>query len=436
MNRTLVVSASLGLLLCGGAAVLLGQRSDDPIWTKHPAIQYATRAATDPVAELNQRIRDDQAHLAFDATGGYLRSVLDALHVPVESQMLVYSETSLQHEHIALATPRALYFNDSVAVGWVNGAEAVEVAAHDPQQGVIFYVLSQMRAQKPHFVRSSQCLQCHETPTTAGVPGLLTMSMLPLSDDPNEYAVGWAVDQRTPIEDRWGGWYVTGAMVPKKHLGNVPVYHVRTSGVRAAVAPQLPSVAGAINVAPYLTPYSDVAAILIFNHQTYMTNLLTRLNWVTRVAEYDTRVPAAPDSRGAVVKKVDADGVASLAAELVDYMLFIDEVPLTGRVKGGSGFTERFAATGPRDSKGRSLRELDLEKRLLRYPCSYMIYSAAFEALPIQAKSAVYARLWHVLSGQDPDRAYARLSPADRQAIVEILRETKNDLPASFRAVR
>ena len=108
-------------------------------------------------------------------------------------------------------------------------------------------------------------------------------------------------------------------------------------------------------------------------------------------------------------------------------MLFADEPPLPAPVKGTSGFAERFSAEGPKDAKGRSLRQLDLQTRLLRYPCSYMIYSDAFGALPAPMRAAVYARLADVLSGNDRDPRYARLSAADRRAVLDILRATKPD---------
>jgi hypothetical protein len=246
--------------------------------------------------------------------------------------------------------------------------------------------------------------------------------MLPLSDNQNEYAQGWAVDDRTPIEDRWGGWYVTGARVPVRHLGNVTVYHAPRSYVRAATAPVLATVAGKIDAANYLTPYSDVVALLILNHQARMTDLLARLAWEARLAAYDRAAPA-----GTATPRV-----RDAANNVVDYMLFVDEANLPTAVKGSSGFAEMFSQKGPRDSKGRSLRDLDLDHRLLRYPCSYMIYSDLFDALPAAAKDAVYARLWNVLSGQDTDKRYARLLPADRSAIIDILRETKKGLPPQF----
>jgi len=370
------------------------------------------------VAALNRRLQAGELQLAFDGPRGYLKSVLDTLNVPVASQTLVFSETSLQYELINAANPRALYFNDQLAVGWVRGADSLELAAQDPQQGVVFYTLDQKPATKPQFTRSQRCLECHQNSFTGNVPGTVVMSMLPLSDNLNEYARGWYVDHRTPIEDRWGGWYVTGGKVPRAHLGNVPVYHVERSYTRLAVAPTLSSVSGKFDTTGYLSPHSDVVALLVLNHQVHMTNLLTRLGWEARIADLQNT------SGGARVRET--------ARELVDYLLFVDEAPLSAAVSGTSGFAEQFPDAGPRDKKGRSLRQLDLERRLFRYPCSYMIYTAAFDALPAAAKEAVYARLWEVLSGRDKDQSYARLSAADRQAIVEILRDTKPGLPDYF----
>jgi hypothetical protein len=118
---------------------------------------------------------------------------------------------------------------------------------------------------------------------------------------------------------------------------------------------------------------------------------------------------------------------------MVDYMLFVDEAPLPSKVEGLSGFTQYFESRGPTDSKGRSFRQFDLTRRMMRFPCSFMIYTEAFDALPASAKSAVYARLWEVLGGKDRDPKYAAISAADRRAIIEILRETKTGLPDYFR---
>ena len=392
----------------------------------HAAIQYSTRAPRDPIARMNERIAAGQLQLAFDGPRGYLKSVLTALDIPPSSQTLVFSENSLQRAHISKATPRAIYFNDTVAVGWALGAETFEAAAQDPTQGVVFYSIAQKPQPKPQFARGTECLQCHLTGETNGVPGLFVMSVLPLSDNKNEYARGWAMDHRTPIDNRWGGWYVTGTQVPARHLGNVPVSHVPRSYVRADVTPQLTSGTAAFDTTAYLAPHSDVVALLVLNHQVHMTNLLTRIGWEARIGAHDAAAGKAGPS---------AARVQDLARELVDYLLFVDEAPLPAAVRGSSSFAQDFSAKGPRDAKGRSLRDLDLTRRLLRYPCSYLIYAEAFDALPTAAKNAVYERMWEVLSGKETDSVYTSLSLADRRAIVEILRGTKKDLPGYFQAV-
>jgi len=423
MDLSTRVLAACGSMLAAAYVLAAQGTMPAPPSIDHPAIQYISKPTSDAVAKLNTRIQAGQATLAFDGRLGYLQSVLSALGVPVDSQMLVYSPTSSQTDHITEKTPRAVYFNDTTAVGWVNGGDVLEVAALDPEQGEIFWTLTQQPQERPQFVRSRQCLECHYSYATSGVPGLLVMSMLPLSDNQSEYAQGWPVDHRTPIADRWGGWYVTGAQVPSRHLGNVQVYHAPRSYVREPVAPVLSTARDKIESGTYLTPYSDVVALLVLNHQALMTDLLTSLGWQARMASSNT------DPRQSAAAAVR---LRAAARDVADYMLFADEAELTGGVKGSSGFAESFSSRGPRDSRGRSLRDLDLEHRLMRYPCSYMIYAPVFDALPANAREIVYAELWSVLSGQSTDPRFARLSAADRTAIVEILRETKSELPSYF----
>ena len=412
------------------ATAVFGQRPE-PYLSDHPAIDYVARPTTDPIALLNRRIAEGQTQLRFEPGLGYLRSLLATLNIPVESQQLVFSKTSLQADLIEQSNPRALFFNDNAYVGWVNGTDELEVATQDPQQGVIFYLLHQKQTDKPQFTRAQECVQCHLTENfTRGVPGTFVMSMLPLSDDPADYAQGWGSDHRTPIADRFGGWYVTGQRVAVRHMGNVPVYHAPKSFVRT-VPPALTSVKGAFeDDSRFLSPYSDIAALMVMHHQVQATNLLTRLNWISRIRDYGSSPPATIPTRNISIK-TDSD-VQEAVVELVDYLLFVDEIPLTSKLEGSARFAETFKTVGPSDSKGRSFRELDLERRVLRYPCSYMIYTEAFDALPPRARNAVYERMWSILSGRESDPAYRRMALVDRQAIVEILRETKKGLPDYF----
>ena len=383
--------ALVAALVTAGALAVAAQRPDAfQEASDHPAIGYASKPVHDRVAELGRTLDAGTASLAFDPANGYLRSVLAVLDVPVESQTLVFSQTSAQADRISFRNPRALYFNDSVAVGWVRGADQLELAASDPSQGVVFYTIEQRVSARPRVVRqTAECLECHLSWDTLGVPGLLTMSTFPMSDDPNAYASGVVVDHRTPFMERWGGWFVTARADSLHHLGNLPV--VRPAAELAGpppATPHLASVQGRFDTRGYLSPYSDIAALMVLNHQTHMTNLLTRIGWEARLAAYTRQ---------------SLDRVRDAASDVVDYMLFVDEAPVGRMLQGSSGFAERFSGEGPRDSKGRSLRQLDLHERLLRYPCSYMIYSAAFDALPPSAKDAVYRRLWEVLSGQARD---------------------------------
>ncbi len=400
----------------------------------HPAIEYSTGPLRDRVSELNRRIEEGTVQLRFERASGYLLSTLEALDVPIESQVVVFSPTSFQARRIDPRNPRAVFFNDTAAVGWVRGGEVLEVATQDPQQGVIFYSLNQVPEDKPQFRRNENCLACHLSWDTLGVPGLFVLSTFPMPEDKNAYAAGGVSDHRSRFDERWGGWYVTGGTSSVPHIGNIvrKPDTAESSLGRPSVA--LESLDRVFDTEGYLSRYSDVVALMVLEHQTHMINLITRIGWETRLALYQAR---AMNTLGEPAGERDAIAAAirDSAAELVDYLLFVDEAPLAGKIQGSSGFAERFPAPGPRDRRGRSLRELDLERRLMRYPCSYMIYSAAFDALPAVAKAAIYERLWQILSGQERHDSYNSFSLADRQAIVEILLDTKKDLPNYFQPV-
>ena len=425
-----IVFAALIFCFAVAARTRPSAQADDLLFdaAEHPAISYGTSAVHDPAAELERRLESGDARLRYDRnTAGYLRSLLDALQIPVASQIVVFSKTSLQSPLISAANPRAIYFTDDVAVAWPRGG-FIEIASHDPQQGVQFYMLEQQEVESPHLVRPgskfgsmrSPCLQCHEAYATLNVPGLLARSVAAGVDGRIlPHLANYITDDRSPLEERWAGWFVTGSTGTARHLGNTDAV-TGTPAEPAAVshATSIDSLADRGALSGYLAPYSDVAALLVFNHQTRLVNLLTRTAWEVRVTEAD---------RGDVPKVA-----REAAGRLVDALLFVDEAPLTGTIASSSGFVAAFAARGPTDGNGRSLRQLDVRTRLMRYPCSYMIYAPAFDRLPAAAKSAVYQRLWNVLSGKESDRKYSKLSADDRRAIIEILRATKADLPPYF----
>ena len=425
--RTGLCLAAVALLAALSTTTLTGQRGGAFRESRdHPAIRYSDGARHDAVTALDQAVQTGEIALAFEPTTGYLRSVLDALDIPIESQVTVFSETAFQARWVGPENPRAIFFNDTVAVGWVRGADVLEVASLDPTQGVLFFSIDQTPAERPAIRRNEQCLACHLSWDTLGVPGLTILSTLPMPDDPNAYAIGWTTDHRIPLADRWGSWYVTGAPPMLRHLGNTSEPMLVVPGPDADPAPALDTLEGLFDLSGYPTPYSDIVALLVLEHRTHMTNLLVRTGWEARVAGYDaTRAGQTADGP-------TATRVQEAAHELVDYLLFVYEAPLPAGIRSTSGFAERFSAQGPFDGQGRSLHQLDLDGRLMRYPCSFLIYTDAFDALPEQALDAVYRRMWAVLSGEATEDRYATLTLDDRRAVVEILRDTKPDLPEYF----
>lgn len=380
----------------------------------HPAIGYLDNRehmARDAVSELSRRVEQGAVELQFEQGSGYLRSVLEALHVPIESQIAVFSKTSLQAPLIEPKNPRTIFFNDSVTVAWMRGG-FIELASQDPQLGTIFHTLQQQFVSKPRFDRPGRCTACHISEASLGIPGFMVRSRFTAPDGMLKLILGgFTTDHRSPLDERWGGWYVTGNTGAIRHMGN-------TVFVSDDQSQMIPVTIGD----GYLAPYSDIAALLVFDHQMHMSNLLTRLGWEARAGLYDKRRDLAAVLRDA-------------AKELVDYLLFVEETPLPGKIGSTSGFAERFSALGPFDSRGRSLRQFDLNKRLMRYPCSYMIYTEVFDNLPEPARQAIYKRMWQILSGEEKDSKYSALSLSDRQAVVEILHETKKGLPDYFRPV-
>jgi hypothetical protein len=399
---------------------------------EHPAIQYAARPSRDRVALLAQSIAQGTASLTDRPPAGYLISMLDALGISPESQLLVFSKTGLQRASTGPTNPRALYFNDSVVVGYIPGARFLEIAAHDAEQGVVFYTVDQMRAPGaasapiPDIRRGANCLTCHVSGTTLDVPGMIARSNFTNANGGTIPQLGFhVVDHRTPLTQRWGGWFVTGRYDGPPyggvgHMGSVSTTTHPTRGDVASTSNEvlLRWLDGDVAGRGYPSHESDIAALMVFDHQMRAINLLTRLNWEARVAHHES----GSELSTAVVR--------TLIDELADYLLFVGEVPPPAGLVPRVGFAQAFAASGPRDSRGRSLRELDLERRLLRYPCSYMIHSAAFEHLPPPIKTAVYRRLAAILTARDAQPRYSHLSADDRQAILGILRETKPGWPA------
>jgi hypothetical protein len=429
-RRTLGVAA-VALPL---TAILWAQGHDDnpdfPVipWD-HPAIKYTETEPNDAVARLQKQIEAGKVKLEYTAKWGYLPAILKALDINVDSQMLVFSRTSAQVGFISMETPRAVYFNDHTALGFVQRSNVLEVTSIDPKLGAIFYTFDNAppepggdpgSSNAPRLAFSQQfmnCLQCHMTPATLNIPGIVVSSSRPLNDlSPYGGRGAFATDHRLPLASRWGGWYVTGQHGKLRHRGNTPV-DFNPFQKNPEKTQNLESLADLFDTSAYLAPTSDIVALLTVEHQTHMVNLIIRLGWETRVAlqegtlrEFEPRMKANVE-------------------ELVTYMLFADEEPFPDPIAGNSTFTKTFAQRGPRDKQGRSLRDFDLQRRLFKYPLSFVIYSDVFDALPDLARNAVYRRVFDVLTGTPEDEPFGALSAEARRAAYEILRDTKKGLP-------
>ncbi|MFO0928703.1 MAG: hypothetical protein U0736_17055 [Gemmataceae bacterium] len=389
------------LVVCLAAAPLVA-RGDD--FDREP-INYRSSTPDNVITRLQKQLDDGKVRLTFDEHTGYARSMLKVLNVPESSQVLVFSKTSLQRHRISPQTPRALYFNDDIYLGFCQKGDVVEISAVDPVLGTVFYSLDQKETDRPKFVRQTDnCLLCHGSSQTMGVPGHVIRSVYP---DPRGLPIlsggSHRVDQTTPVDKRWGGWYVTGTHGTGTHLGNLII--------RGREVPDRIDNAAGLNVVDltkrfdtdsYPTKHSDIVALMVMEHQADMHNLLTKANYAARQALHqeatlnkEMNLPAAHrwDSTGVRIRSAGDD--------LLRYLLFSEEAKLDAKVRGTTTFTTDFAKRGPRDDKGRSLRDLDLEKRLFRYPCSYLIYSPSFDALPTAMREYVLQRLYNVLTGKD-----------------------------------
>src|SRR6185437_13467203 len=289
-RRALSALALSGLAV---AATKAGLDVDLRVAPDHPAIAYMKTPPDDPVARLVKRLETGKAKLDYvPGRAGYLPSLLKNLNINVDSQMLVFSKTSFQAPLISPRAPRAVFFNDTVSVGSVHNGEVLEVAALDPKQGVVFYTLNVDKVAKPTLVRRDVCLQCHLGAATLGIPGLEVGSSYPGPDGTPTFHSGFtAIDHRIPIEQRWGGWYVTGLTGSQTHLGNAVAHDPQNpKDLDTSNSMNLTSLAGRFNPDGYLAQTSDVVALMVLEHQTRMTNFIIRVGWQTRVAQQEGKL--------------------------------------------------------------------------------------------------------------------------------------------------
>lgn len=418
-GAALVAALFIPLAGCGDnrdATPETGLRYD----TEYPGIPYSDGRPGDRLGRLTDELTRGKASLDYAPGRGYLDAALAALDIDVSSQVLVFSRTSVQGRQVDSKTPRAIYFNDDTYVAWVPGAPTFELASFDPELGPVFYDFAQDPGASDGVERElARCLRCHDTYglSGGGVPRFLLGSGYTGPDGELVSHEAWILtDQSTPLKNRWGGWYVTGREGKQAHLGNMIVASAADlENLDRLRVGNVEELGAFFDTSRYPTPYSDIVALMVLEHQVEVQNLLSRVRFET------AGQPAAADAKSETLDRI--------VEPLVEAMLMLDEAPLSGRIEGGSGFAERFESLGPFDSSGRSLRQLDLETRLFKYPLSYLIYSEPFAALPDAVEAAVFARLRAILAASPAEDGFDRLSLSDRRAIAAILRDT---LPAVF----
>lgn len=409
------------------AVALLSARADDFQGSTHKVpydeeiIDYSRQPANGPIEKLQGRIDRGEVKLRFDPKFGWLPSLLEALNVPKSSQMLVFSKTSLQRQFITPRNPRSLYFNDDVYLGFIPGAPVMEVSAADPKLGGVFYTLALEADEKPKFLRANDCTTCHGAAKTLGVPGHFVRSIATDEtgelDQSNEISY---ITHRTPMADRWGGWYVTGEHGGQVHRGNLvgPAALAKFEKEPQAKG-NLTDLGQFFDQEKYFGHGSDIVALMVLEHQGQMHNYITRLN-------YETQIMMRTYGHIRYLR--------TQVAGFLRYLLFTEEEPLSAPVAGNADYVKWFEAQGPRDPQGRSLRDFDLKTRLFKHPCSYLIYSEAFDALPAVMRDHLLQRLYDILTGKDASEDFAKISSEDRKNILEILVATKPNLPPYWRA--
>lgn len=420
----------LGTLLFAGLTTLIASPAFSQDFEQEP-VRYSQREPDNRLTRLAKAVESGAQDLAFDQKSGYLRSVLKALEVPESSQMLVFSKTSLQRSKISPRTPRAIYFSDDIYVGYAHAGDVLEVSIVDPKLGPVFYSLDQEVSSKPKFVRQNeQCLICHGSSATKNVPGYTVRSVYADAQGlPILSSGGFRIDHTNPLSQRWGGWYVTGTHGEQRHLGNlVSSGRSRPEEIDNSAGQNVTDLKDRFNTDNYLSPHSDLIALMVLEHQAEAHNLITQANFSTQSAlHFDRALSRDLNEPMAGLRDSTKSRIKSVCEPLVEYLLFCNEAPLTDKLAGTSSFAADFERLGPRDKQQRSLRDFDLSRRLFKYPCSYLLYSPSVEALPEPAKEYVFRRLREVLTNRDVNEKFAHLSAEDRAAIHEILTDT---LPA------
>jgi hypothetical protein len=404
---------------------------------ENPPVSYYDSPSRDRVAVLWQDIVAGKVALVADEKGSYLASLLELLRVPVSSQCLVFSKTSLQINYISPRKPRAIYFNDDCYVGTVQGSNIIELTAVDDQLGSVFYTLElpsqhiDEAPDNPTIIRDrGQCLSCHATTRTERVPGVLVRSVFAdKAGRPRSGSSSYVSDHRSPFLQRWGGWYVTGTHGSMRHMGNVyAVDREDPQGLDMDLGANLNKLPAEVSRSGYLSDESDIVALMVLEHQTRVHNLITRANYETRQATHlDKAMNQALGRADDYVSDSTKRRIAAVGEELVKALLFADEFELTDKVAGSKKFTDDFLSNGSVDSQGRSLRDFDLSKYLFKNRCSFLVLSNHFDGLPEPVMQFVKERMTEVLVHGARIPQGVDLDDEQRTTIVSMLKELKPD---------
>lgn len=418
------ISAVTTQVLCI-AILAVSQAWSQDIDIEAKPIEYSNTPDQNVVRDLIRKLKSGETTLGYESRHGYLRSLLKALDIPVSSQVLVFSKTSMQIQYISRRNPRAIYFNDNTYVGWVRGSSIMEISTNDPNLGAAFYTVEMSPRSALVRRENYNCLACHISTMTQGIPGHTVRSVFPKADGTIDFRTdSFVTDHRSPFSERWGGWYVTGLHGKMKHMGNSVLRGTKLDTSRNS---NLKNLRGEFDTLDWLSPYSDIVALMVLEHQTQMHNSFTRSSFAVRQATYNAEQASGGtiDSDSAVGEELDLL-VKTSAKDVVDNLLFCGEAKLDSEVSGSMVYRDEFVSRGPVDSKRRSLREFDLTSRMFKYPCSYLVYSDAFDTMPTVLHDEVIRQLREVLEGENISAEYAHLTPATRATILEILHDTKD----------
>ncbi len=393
--------------------------AQQPIEFKAEPHHYFQRTSHDPFAQLQEKLSRGVVKLDTNGDLPFLRSLLSALKVPVSSQMLVFSATSLQDDKVHPTNPRALYFNEDTYVGYVPGGR-VEVIGLDPEMGAVFYIFDRLNpGAMPVAQRSDKCMNCHAGNATKRVPGLIAESVIPGAN-------GASLDSfrheesghQIPLANRFGGWHLTGGYhLETTHANLMGQFSQQVLHTRVIAPGEL------YNAGIHLLPTSDILPQLLHEHQLGFVNKVIALQYVVRSLLYDSK--GKPGAK-------EAATLDDMIHDLTRYLLFADEATLPqAGIEGDQAYIKDFQQTKRASTAGLSLKDFDLKTHLFRHRCSYMIYTPLWEGLPAFVKQRVYARMADALS--DQDREFTYLSPVEKQNIHAILKETLKDLPPNWK---